>query len=181
MINEQRAHYVLDECRRLSESIESDCERLCLFIAEAKREKYWRLLYKTQDDWMSTVFPGKSFHLLNQMGMVGEDYRNEPGAISEIGVSKAYIIKNMPDRKSWIAKAKHCSKYELSRQVKWARSTINSRSMAIERIRKMRIKLEALDRERNFILDEIVRISEDWQLDGECMPMVSSKSAEAQL
>jgi hypothetical protein len=84
-MNERRAKYVLDAINDASSGISDACERLALLLAEARREEYWRLRYKTQEEWLRSAFPKRNFFHIQAIAYVGESFGDTPGLIARSG------------------------------------------------------------------------------------------------
>lgn len=118
-MNQARARQVLDDIADSVERLESEAERLALLIAEVKREGYWRLRFKTEEEWIKTTFGERSLRRIRQLAAIGESFKDMPEVISEIGISKADIIQNaMKLDPAWVEKAKNESYRELRRQLR---------------------------------------------------------------
>jgi len=107
-MNQARANQVLNDISNSMDVMESNAERLCILIAEARREGYWRIRYRTEEEWCHTVFKA-SRSWFYRLAKAGEAFYDNPGIISEIGVNKAALIApfaNSADLPEWISKAR---------------------------------------------------------------------------
>jgi hypothetical protein len=90
MMNIARANQVLTDINRSVGFIESECERLCILINEAREGEYWKVQYKTELDWGRAAFSSTSS--FRHLAAMASAYKDNPGLISELGRTKAEIM-----------------------------------------------------------------------------------------
>jgi hypothetical protein len=163
-MNASRGNQVLRLIDDAVFKLESESERLALLLAEARREKYWRLRnFKSEKDWIASVFPEKSLRVVRQLAKLGQLYENEPEIITEIGVAKADAIKSLPHRNRWVAKARKLSLLNLVEYIKYHTSRIKTPYQARRRIEVLEQKVERLLDQVKNTRAEIDALKTKWQ------------------
>lgn len=144
-MNVKRANDVLRMIDESVSSFESESERLAILLAEARKNEYWRLRnFSSEQAWIRSTFPDKSVRAIRWLATIGQAFEGEPGLITEIGTAKAYEIRNLPNRRHWIKRARELSEKSLQQLVKRSFSRIKTIFQARKRIQLLQAKITRL-------------------------------------
>ena len=163
-MNAARGNQVLSLIGSLVSSIESESERLCLLLAEARREKYWTLWdYKSEQQWILATFNELSLRTVRQLARLGLAFEGELGIITDIGTAKADAIKSLHPRNNWVSKARNMTVPELTQHIKDVTLRIRTVLQANKRIELLKAKERNLAERLQLVRDEIAELESAWE------------------
>ena len=90
-MNIARANYVLSEITNTAGMLESECERLCLLIKEARENQYWKLYYRNEKAWAIAIFP-RNYGYFRQLARLALYYADNPDLITKLGFGRATAL-----------------------------------------------------------------------------------------
>lgn len=140
MVSRSRAEQVIDLIHEGIASVESQCERMCMLIQEAKQNEYWKVRYKSEAEWIVVTFGSKA--AFRHLYYLSEAHKNQPGLITEVGRKAAEMlipVARAEGRVSeeWIAHAKRLKYSHLDRKIRDhypSRQGRSERSIILKRI-----------------------------------------------
>jgi hypothetical protein len=146
-------------------SIDSEAERLCLLLAEARTEKYWQMRgFRFEKDWLVATFGDRKLNSLRRLAVIGTSFQGDPENLIRIGIQKAHYIRNLKPRGVWVKRAQRMTTVELQKYLKdHSINRIKTVYQANNRIRRLKARLETLQQKVQQTQMEISILEDTWK------------------